>query len=117
MPYCTYSPGLGKSNLTDDQVDAIDRVLALETAYGDGALSVIDPQTGVLTTVNPTGMNRQRSCEVRLEVFWAQERIDRGQVAADAIADQVCGFVGYHTTVWMNVGGTFFFGDSQRDIS
>jgi hypothetical protein len=115
VPYATYSPGLDRPDLDNDQVEAIDRILAAETAYGDGDLSVIDPFTGVLPSVNPTGMNRRPWCEVRLEVYYAQERIDRGPDCANAIADQVASVVGYRTTVWMNVGGTFFQGDSERN--
>ena len=115
MPYATYSPGYGRRPLAKGKVTAIDSVLANETAYGKGKLSVIDPFKGVFPTVNPPGMNRRPWCEIRLEVFWSAARIKRGQICADAIADQVKAIVGYGTTVWMNVGGTFFQGDSERD--
>ncbi len=113
MPYADYKPGLNQPDLTDEQVEAINRILALQTACQD--LPEIDPFTGVLPTVFPEGMNRRPWAEIRLSVFWKQDRIDRGDTCANNIADEVAELLGYPATVWMDVGGTYFQGDSERD--
>lgn len=112
MPYAIYQPGLDMPDLTDQQVADIDRILAVNTACK--ALPVIDPFEGVLPTVLPTGFNHRPWCEIRLEVYYAEDRIQDGESCANRIADQVSEVVGYIATVWMNVGGTFFQGRSDR---
>lgn len=114
MPYADYKPGLNRPNLTPDQVKTIDQILADETVCKD--LPEIDPFKGVLPTVFSSGMNRRPSAEISLSVFWKQDRFDRGDDCANAIADKVAALLGYPATVWMAIGGDFFQGDSDRDV-
>ncbi len=123
MPYADYYPGFGSPNFTDDQVAAIDQILAEETACK--ALPVIDPVDGVIPAVYPTGINRRVHCVIRLEVYYQPDRIKAAPNAVNRIADRIAReVVGCPTKVWMNIGskktrkqnkvGSFFEGRSDR---
>ncbi len=123
MPYADYYPGFGSPDLTDDQVAAIDQILAEETACK--ALPVIDPVDGVIPAVYQTGINRRVHCVIKFEVYYQPDRLKVAPYAVNRIADRIATeVVGRPTKVWMNIGskktrkknkaGSFFEGRSDR---